>query len=424
MFQLSSDGTTIRKEIAAGLTSFITASYIVVVNGAILSGAGLPYEAAILSTVLAAVFGCLLMSLWADSPLIIIPGMGDNSFFAYTLILSLGLTWQQGLAAVLLSGIVFAVVSLSKRALQWIGQIPGSLIAAMTAGIGLFITFLGLKKGGLIVADKSTFVALGSLNDPHVLTAILALLIALPLYIRGMTGSFLIAMTAGTLIGGLFGIVDFSHLSLGSFPISFAGYPGLLGAMDFSQIASANFWIGAFSLSILVVFQNMGAQLGMLPDRRKFQRSFQANAFSIIGAGLLGCSSTVSAAEGYAGIAAGGRTGLTSLTAGILFLPTLLFVPLLKLIPDCAIAPIFIIIGGLMALKIKDIPFADMTEWFPAYLMLIAIPLTFSIAGGIAIGFIAYLAIKLTAGRSKEIPVPMYAISAVCLLYFVVESLR
>jgi AGZA family xanthine/uracil permease-like MFS transporter len=168
----------------------------------------------------------------------------------------------------------------------------------------------------------------------------------------------------------------------------------------------------------------MGAQLGMLPDRRKFQRSFQANAFSIVGAGLLGCSSTVSAAEGYAGIAAGGRTGLTSLTAGILFLPTLLFIPLLKLIPDCAIAPIFIIIGGLMVLKIKDIPLADMTEWFPAYLMLIAIPLTFSIANGIAIGFIAYLAIKLTVGRSKDIPVPMYAISAVCLLYFVVDSLR
>jgi AGZA family xanthine/uracil permease-like MFS transporter len=423
MFQLQREQTTFRTEMMAGLTSFITVSYIVVVNGAMLAQAGMPYEAAILATVFSCVLGGLLMAFWGNSPLILIPGMGDNAFFTFVLVLSFGLSWRQALAAVFLAGIVFALVAISKRALAWISLIPASLIHAMTVGIGIFIAFLGLEKGGLIAASPDTFVTLGKLGNPHALTTILTLMIGLPLFLRGVTGSFLITIIAGTLIGTLFGIVDVRSLADFSLSLDGAGYSELLWAFDFSGVASFQFWIAVFSLSIVIIFQNMATQLGMLPDLSKFARSFQANAFSIVGASLLGCSSTTTSGESITGIAAGGRTGLTSLTAGLLFLPALLLIPFLKIIPSSAIAPILIIVGGLMVQKVKDIPFEDMTESFPAYLILVMIPLSFSVANGIAIGFIAYLFLKMATGRMKEIPFPMYIISPLFLLYFILGSL-
>jgi AGZA family xanthine/uracil permease-like MFS transporter len=354
--------------------------------------------------------------------LIVIPGMGDSAFFTFVLVLAFGLTWQQALAVVLLSGIVFAATALSKRVIAWIRSIPASLIHAMTAGIGLFIAFLGLEKGGLIVASPDTFVTLGRLGEPQALTTLLTLFIALPLFLRGVKGGFLIAMAAGTLIGACFGIVDGTGLKSGFIP-SLHGYSEIFAAFDFSGMASGAFWISVFSLSIVIVFQNLAAQLGMLPDTSKFVRSFQAGSLSIIAAGMLGCSSTTTSAESLAGIAAGGRTGLTSLTTGLLFLPALLLIPFLKLIPGSAIAPILIIVGGLMVQRIKDIAFDDMTEGFPAYLTLALIPLSFSIANGIAAGFIAYPLLKIASGRKREIPAAMYVISSLFIVYFVLDSL-
>lgn len=420
MFQLSSHNTTVRTELMAGLTTFVTVSYIVAVNAAILAQTGMPYEAVILSTVLAALLGGLLMAFRANAPLVLVPGMGDNAFFAYTLVLAMGLTWRQGLTAVLMAGLVFAAVSFLPRAAAWIRAIPESLVGAMATGIGLFLAFLGLEKGGLIARSEATIVTLGDLGSPHALTSLITLAVLLVLLSRKINGSYLIAMIVGTLAGIGTGIVDLTGLRWTQ--VSFASYGTVFLAFDFSALASPDFWIAVFSLSIMVIFQNIGAQLGMLPDRSKFRRSLQANALSIVGAGIVGCSSTVSSAESVTGITAGGRTGLTSLTAGLLFVPLVFALPLLRLIPDSAIAPILIVVGGLMFGKAMDIPFDDLTEGVPAFLLIAAIPLTFSVAHGIAIGFIAWTLLKLAAGRASDIRLPMYALSAVCLLYLFVEA--
>ncbi|ALC88572.1 permease [Bacillus sp. FJAT-18017] len=421
LFNIDSANSTIRTEILAGLTAFMTVAYIIVVNGAILSQAGMPYEAVTIATVICSFVGCMLMALWANSPLILVPGMGDNAFFVFTLVFAFGLTWQQSLAAVLIAGIVFAVAAVTKGAAWLSRSIPQSMVHSMTAGIGLFIAFLGLKNGGVIVANEGTFVALGNLGDPHALTTLLTLSILLPLFLKNIKGNFLLGIIAGTVIGGLLGIVDFSVL--GDFSLSFSGYESIFLAFDFSEIGTVNFWTAVFSLSMVIIFQNMGAQLGMLPDKTKFKRSFQANAFSVIGAGLLGCSPITTAAESATGIAAGGRTGLTSFTTGILFIPALFLIPLFKVIPNEAIAPVLIIVGCLMAQSLKQIPFNDITDAFPAYLMLVIMPLTFSIANGLAFGFIAYPLVKLITGRKNEISTAMYVIAFFFLLYFILGAI-
>jgi adenine/guanine/hypoxanthine permease len=421
LFHIEKEHSSIKTEVLAGLTSFMTVAYIIAVNGAILSKAGMPYEAVTLVTVICCFLGCMLMALWANSPLVIIPGMGDNAFFVFTLVFSLGLSWQQALAVVFLAGIVFLLTTVTKGAVYLSRSIPKSMINSMTAGIGLFIAFLGLKNGGLIVASEGTFVKLGDLGSPHTLTTLLTLLILVPLFLRNVKGNFLIGIIAGTLIGALLGIVDFSTLK--DFSFSFSGYGQIFFAFDFSQIGTVNFWTAVFSLSMVIIFQNMGAQLGMLPDKSKFRKSFQANAFSVISAGLLGCSPTTTAAESATGIAAGGRTGLTSFTTGLLFLPALFLVPLFKVIPNEAISPVLIIVGCLMVQSLKEIPFNDFTEAFPAYLMMAIMPLSFSIANGIAFGFIAYPILKVVTGRKKEVSVTMYVIAFFFLLYFILGSL-
>ena len=421
LFHIEKEQSSIKTEVLAGLTSFMTVAYIIAVNGAILSKAGMPYEAVTLVTVICCFLGCMLMALWANSPLVIIPGMGDNAFFVFTLVFSLGLSWQQALAVVFLAGIVFLLTTVTKGAVYLSRSIPKSMINSMTAGIGLFIAFLGLKNGGLIVASEGTFVKLGDLGSPHTLTTLLTLLILVPLFLRNVKGNFLIGIIAGTLIGALLGIVDFSTLK--DFSFSFSGYDQIFFAFDFSQIGTVNFWTAVFSLSMVIIFQNMGAQLGMLADKSKFRKSFQANAFSVISAGLLGCSPTTTAAESATGIAAGGRTGLTSFTTGLLFLPALFLVPLFKVIPNEAISPVLIIVGCLMVQSLKEIPFNDFTEAFPAYLMMAIMPLSFSIANGIAFGFIAYPILKVVTGRKKEVSVTMYVIAFFFLLYFILGSL-
>ncbi|MDQ6418930.1 NCS2 family permease [Paenibacillus sp. LHD-117] len=421
IFRIRESHTSVRTELVAGLTSFMTVAYIIAVNGAILRNAGMPYEALIIATVLCCLIGCLFMAFWANSPLIVIPGMGDNAFFVFTLVISFGLSWQQALAAVFVAGTVFLLTAVTRWADHLSRSIPHSMMKAMTAGIGLFIAFLGLKNGGVIVASEGTLVTLANLGDPYALTTIATLALALPLFLRNVKGSLLITIIAGTGIGWLLGIVDFSDLR--DFGFSFGGYEQLFLALDFSGMGSFPFWTAVFSLSMIIIFQNMGTQLGMLPDQSKFRRSFQANALSVMSAGLLGCSPMTTAAEGGTGIASGGRTGLTSLTTGLLFVPALFLIPLFKVIPNSAIAPVLVIVGCLMVMSAKDIRFDDFTEAFPAYLMMAVMPLSFSIANGMALGFIAYPLLKLATGRRQDVSVTMYVIAGFFLLYFLLGAL-
>lgn len=420
MFHIREENTSIRTEMIAGMTSFITVAYIIAVNGLILSTAGMPYEAVTIATVIVSFLGCMFMAFRANSPLILVPGMGDNAFFVFTLVVSLGLTWQQALAAVLLAGVVFMLMAVTKGAVFLSTSIPSSMIHSMTVGIGFFIAFLGFKNGGVIVANEGSFVSMASLSSPEALTTLLTLIILVPLFLKNVKGNFLIGIVVGTIIGSMLGIVDFSVLH--DFSFSFGGYESVFLAFDFSAIGTLNFWTAVFSISMMIIFQNMGAQLGMLPDKSKFKKSFQANSFSVISAGLFGCSPTTTAAEAATGIAAGGRTGMTSFTTAILFIPALFLIPLLKVIPASAIAPVLIIVGCLMIQKIKDIPFEDFTEAFPAYLMMAIMPLSFNIANGIAFGFIAYPILKVVTGRKQEVSYTMYAIACFFLLYFILGA--
>ena len=416
-FHLTEEETTVRKEILAGVTTFIAISYIIAVNGTILSLAGMSYEWVTISTGLTAFIGCMLMAFRANSPLVLVPGMGDNAFFVFVLVTSFGLTWQQAIAATLIAGILFLIISSEKIADYLERSIPKTLIAAMTAGIGLFIAFLGFKNGGIIVSNPNTFVSLGNLREAVPLVTLVTLVLMLILYLKNIKGNFLIGIIGGTILAGFLGLVNFSGISEGGFSLS--GYHNQLFAFDFSQMATFNFWIAVFALTMLIVFQNMGAQLGMLPDKRKFKMSFRANAISVVVAACLGTCSTTSAAENAAGIAVGGKTGLTSLVAGALFLPAILFVSVFKIIPQSAISPVLIIVGCLMMTSVQNIMWQDFTEAFPAYLMIVMMPLTFNVANGIALGFIAYPLLKFVMGKRKEVTPLMYGLAMLFLTYFI-----
>ncbi|TLS37965.1 NCS2 family permease [Pseudalkalibacillus caeni] len=421
IFNLENHHTSFKQEILAGVTSFFTIAYITVVNATILADAGIPLEAGIIATVLTSFVGCLLIGFYANAPIILVPGMGVNAFFTYTVVESMGLSWQEGLAAVFVSGVLFIIVAFSGLASILSKSVPRSLKEAITVGIGLFLAFIGLQKGGIVTSSDTTYVALGDLGSPHVILTIVTLLITLFLFVRNVRGHFLISIFAGTVLAGLSGMIDFSKLS--SFSFDFKSYGSLFTAMSFDNILAFPFWIAAFSLSLIIVFENMGLLHGLLPDQSKFRRSYQANALSTVTAGLFGSSPTVSTVESAAGIQSGGRTGITAIVTGLLFLGSLVFIPVIKIIPDSSIAPILIVIGGLMVKSIQNISLQDFSEGFPAFLIIVLIPLTYSIVDGIAFGFITYPLLKIALGKGREVPLPLYIIAGLFFMNFFLHEL-
>ncbi|CAM5795631.1 NCS2 family permease [Brevibacillus borstelensis] len=423
IFHLQASQTTVKKEIMAGFIAFVTIVYIVAVNSSVLEDAGIPLEAGILATVLTAFIGSILMAFWANAPMILVPGMGINALFTYTLCNTMGLPWQEALAAVFLSGVIFAAIAFTGAATVLSNAIPDSLKEAITVGIGLFLTFIGLQKGGLVVTNPSTFVALGDLSHPQVWVTLATLLLTLVLFVRNVPGNFLIGIAAGTGIGWLAGLV---HPGQGMSGISFDSYGEVFAAFSFSHIATLPFWVATFSLAMVIVFENIGLVHGhtqMAGQPEKFRRSLQANAISSALSGILGTSPTVSTVESAAGIAAGARTGLASLVTGVLFLLSLLFLPAIKLIPDSAIAPVLIIIGALMLQNVQNINLRDFSEGFPAFLIIALIPLSYSIVDGIAFGFVAYPLLKVALGKSKEVPALLYVVAGLFLLNMVLPML-
>ncbi|WP_027847154.1 NCS2 family permease [Marinococcus halotolerans] len=416
LFQLEDHQTTVKKEWTAGLTSFFTIAYILIINPAILSDTGMPYEFALLATALVTAVGCLLIGLWGNAPIILTPGMGVNAFFAYTLVIGMGWTWQQGLAIVLLSGVLFLITALTPLAGKLAKAVPLSLKQGITVGIGVFLTFIGLQKGGLVQGDEETFVALGNLAEPAAMLTLFGLVIMLMLVVRKVKGAFLIGIAVISLAAGLFGI---SSGSAGEKVAATGDYASVFTAADFSAWSSIPFWTAVFSLTMIIVFESMGLLHGLLERKEKFGRSYQAAAVTAFGSGFLGTSPTIPAAESAAGVAEGGKTGLTAVVTGLLFLVALLFTPLLGFIPESAIAPVLIIVGGMMVQEIRHISFDDASEWFPAYLVIGIIPLTYSIADGIAFGFIAYPLLKMALGSPRAVSPVMYAISFLFFLHYV-----
>jgi adenine/guanine/hypoxanthine permease len=423
VFKLKQHGTNLKKEVIAGLTSFFSIVYIIAVNAKILEDAGIPLEAGIIATVLSSLIGCLLVAFIANAPLIIVPGMGINALFTYTIVGSLGLNYMEALAAVVLSGILFVIVAFTKLSVILSRAIPASLKESISVGIGLFIAFIGLQKSGIVVGNASNFVGLGDLSAPIVLASIVNLIITLFLFLKKVPGNFLISIILGTLVSYFFGIVHFSAIDT-SF-ISFGDYKNVFLSADFGKLAAIPFWTAVFSLVLVLVFENIGlvhSQVnGMLQAPEKNEKSLKAVSISTMVCGFLGTSPSVSTVETAAGITAGGRTGLTSVITGLFILSSLFFMPFIKLIPDTAIAPILIIIGGLMLTNVVNIDFTDFTEAFPAFLVILMIPLTYSIVDGIAFGFIAYPLVKLFTNKQKQLSPAIFIISFLFLTNFLLH---
>lgn len=424
VFKLKQHNTNLKKEVLAGLTSFFSIVYIIAVNANILQDAGIPLEAGIIATVLSSLIGCLLVAFIANAPLIIVPGMGINALFTYTIVGSMGLNYMEALGAVVLAGILFVIVAFSKLSTIISTAIPHSLKESITVGIGLFIAFIGLQKSGIIVGNSTNFVALGNLSTPLVLASIINLIITLFLFLKKVPGNFLISVILGTVVAYFFGLVHFSAIDTGF--VSFKEYKNVFLSADIGKIDAFSLWTAAFSLFLVLVFENIGllhSQVnGMLQAPEKNGKSLKAISISTIVCGLFGTSPAVSTVETAAGITAGGRTGLTAVITGLLFLLSLFFMPFIKMVPDTAIAPILIIIGGLMLTNVVNIDFSDFSEAFPAFLVIIMIPLTYSIVDGIAFGFIAYPVVKLFTNKQKELSLPIFIISILFLTNFMLHS--
>ncbi|ANU14357.1 Guanine-hypoxanthine permease [Planococcus halocryophilus Or1] len=423
-FGLQENDTTVKREMTAGLIGFFTVVYIIAVNALILSEAGMPLEAAIVATIVAAVFGCLLMGFWGNAPILLVPGMGINALFSYTMVQSMGLSWQEALAVVFVSGVIFVAVAFTRFAKMLSAAVPHSLKEAITVGLGLFLMLIGLEKGGIVERGTSSILALGSLADAHVLATVLTVIIAVVLFIRNVPGNFLITIVVGTIIAAFFGLIDFGSMNESSINATEAF--AVFGALSFGNILSTTFWVAVFSLTMVLVFENIGlvhGQVAFIERPEKFSRAFQATSVSAMASGIFGTSPTVATVESAAGMTAGGRTGLTSITAGLLFLIASFFIPVIKLIPDSAIAPILIIIGFLMLQNIKNLDMKDMSESFPALLIVALIPFTYSIADGIAIGFIMYPILKIAVGRGREVSPTLYVIASLFLANFIFHYL-
>jgi len=421
-FQLTAHGTTVKTELLAGLTTFLTMAYIIFVNPDILAAAGMPKDAVFVATCLAAALGSLIMGLYANYPIALAPGMGLNAYFAFAVVQGMGFTWQQALGAVFISGCLFILVSLFRLREAIVNAIPRSLKFAISAGIGLFLAIIGLKNAGLIAAHPATFVTLGDLHQPGPVLAMLGFFLIVALEQRRVPGAIIIGILAVTVAAVALGLAPFGGIV--------AAPPSI--APTFLQMDVA----GAFHTGLLTVvltfflvelFDASGTLIGVahragLLDKDgklpRLKRALLADSTAIAAGAALGTSSTTAYIESAAGTAVGGRTGLTAVTVAVLFLAALVLAPLAGTVPAYATAPALCYVAVLMLKGLAEIAWDDLTEAAPAVVTAITMPFTFSIAHGIAFGFISYAAIKLLAGRARELPPMVAAIALVFVLKF------
>ncbi|MFJ7678315.1 NCS2 family permease [Peribacillus sp. NPDC097198] len=420
-FHFSQYGTNGKREILAGVVGYFTIVYILVVNSLILSEAGIPINGAVIATIILSAVSCILIGLWANVPIIIVPGMGVNALFAYTMVQGMGLSFQSALGAVFVSGLIFVIVAFTKFSKLINDSIPGSIKDAISVGLGLFLLLIGLEKGGIITRGSSSLLGLGHLSDPSVLATILTFLLAIALFIKNVPGNFMITIIIGSCIAYFFGTIEISNIHFSG--LDTASYSELFFSLTFIEVGRIEFWISVFAMTMVLIFENIGLVHGHVNSIERpeaYKKSLQATSVSVLLSGPIGSSPTVATVETAAGIASGGRTGLTSVITGFLFLLSLLFIPVIKVIPDSAIAPILIIIGMLMLENIKKMDFSDYTESIPAILIITFIPFTYSIADGMAFGFILYPFLKVVTGKAKEVSGPMYVSAILFIIYFII----
>lgn len=410
-----------KTEIIAGLTGFFAISYIIIVNPIILTDAKIPAALSVFATIFSSALGCLIMGLWANAPIIITPGMGVNAFFTYTLVIGMKLDWQQAIAISIISSVIYMIVAFSKVSEKLSQAIPQELKIGITAGIGMFLVTLGLEKAQLITQGGSrSLLTVGDLAKPEALLALFGLALTLVLYLRKTTGGFMIAIIVTSALGAVLniGLQDPPKVSLADL----WQYKEILAQGDFSSLFSLKFLLAVFSMTMILVFESMGILEGLLPEADKFKKTFEASSVASFCSGFLGTSPTVAAAESAAGIESGGKTGLMSLVSGGMFLLALFFIPLLSYVPQAAIAPVIIITGAIMMQQLKAINFDDFSEWFPAFLIVVLIPLTGSISVGLAFGFAAYPLVKIAAKKSQAVTPLLAILSILFILQLICEA--
>lgn len=405
-FGLRKSGTDIRTESIAGLTTFLTMVYIVFVNPQILGAAGMDKGAVFVATCIAAAASTLVMALYANYPIALAPGMGLNAFFAFTVVLTYKYTWQQALAAVFCSGVIFFLISVFRIRQYIIDSIPRNLKLAISAGVGLFLAIIAFEQAKIVVANPATLVTLGDLKAPAAILCLVGFVLIVSLNQMKIVGGTLIGILVVTLVGVPFGLAKFSGIV--SLPPSLA--PTLL-QLDFSRVTEATFLIVVFSFLFVDVFDNAGTLIGVthragLLDRQgrlpRMKQALIADSFAAMFGSLIGTSTTTSYIESASGVAAGGRTGLTAVVVAVLFLLALFFSPLAGMIPAYATAAALLYVACAMARGLAEIDWTDATEYAPAVVAAISMPLTYSIATGIGLGFITYVVMKLISGRYAE----------------------
>ena len=415
------DKEIFKTEVLGGITGFFAISYILVVNPMILADAGMDVHQTVFATIISSVIGCFIMGFYANSPVVITPGMGVNAFFTYTMVLNMGLSYQEALTVSLVSTITFALIAFSRFTDILQGGIPDSLKSAITAGIGLFLVEIGLQKAGLIQQGKNSLLTIGSFKNPSLLLAIFGLILTIVLYIKKVKGNFFIGIVITTIVGIVFHIHDSgvktTHL------IDILQYHKSLFDFSFKNVWTTPFIMASFSMTMILVFESMGLNAGILPDMKKFKKTFRTVSITGIISSILGTSPTVSAAESVAGFQLGARTGIMSITAGIMFLLSTFFISFLDLVPQAAIAPVIIITGALMLSNLKAIDMDDFAEWFPAFLIVVLIPLTGSISIGLAFGFVAYPIVKIFNGQIKSISTINYILSGLFLINLIMTAM-
>ncbi|MBN2644063.1 MAG: NCS2 family permease [Desulfuromonadaceae bacterium] len=419
-FRIAERGSSVKTELIAGLTTFLTAAYIIFVHPAMLANAGMDLGALTTVTCLTAALATVLVAVFGNAPLMMAPGMGLNAFFTYSLVLGQGVAWQTALGVVFLSGAVFLLLSATGIRHQIVRAIPPSLQTAAAVGIGLFIAFIGLQNLGLVVKHPATLVQLGAFSGRTAL-GLTALLLMLVLEIRRVRGALLIGIAFATVSGMLFGLV--------AWPTQIVALPPspapVLMKLDLFAALSISLWSSIFSFMFIDLFDSLGTLVAVCRDAKMvdekghiplLSRLLAVDALATMGGALLGTSTTTTFIESGSGVSAGGRTGLTAVATAALFLLSLFFAPLIAIVPAFATAPALIMVGLFMARHISFIPFQQLEEGAPAFLTIMMIPLSYCISTGLAFGFISYVVIQIFSGRFRQCNPVLVMIAALSLI--------
>ena len=418
-FEIEKLGTTVRREILAGFTTFISMAYILFVNPTVLGASGMDEGAVFTATALASAIGCILMGVLARYPIGTAPALGINAFFAYSVCLGMGIPWETALAGVFVASLIFILITIFKLREMIIDAIPADLKYAISGGIGLFIAFLGLNEGGVIVSNESTLVGLGSLSVGSTWLTIFGLVVTAILLIRRVPGGIFIGMVASIILGLVTGLIPMPSQLVSAAPSLKPTF--LVALKHIGDINSLQMWVVVLTFLLVTFFDTAGTlvglanQAGFMKDNKmpRVGKALASDSTAMLAGSLLGTSPVGAFVESSAGIAVGGRSGITAVTTGILFLFGLFFSPLLSVVTSQVTAPALIIVGVLMAQSLRQIEWGKLEIAIPAFLILIGMPLTYSISDGIALGFIFYPITMIAAKRGKEVSPIMY------LLFFV-----